>query len=395
MVLALALLVLGDVHGDALHDLAFRSTDDRVAHAHQLAIGVDEDGRGRVDDAWDERGLDQLEVELLGRVVAEDGAFVAEVQLEEVGDAEGLGVDALGGQGTHVMVVTSVLAEEASAGRACALAGNLELQNQLFRLSSAAQEEVLLVVSTCHAVLPPALVKLDLRLVGDLQAAGVSALGVVDVDHQVSHLSGQEEALGHDDGHLGGLAANESDLLGERNGNVELGIVHDWAHRRDVDSLAVTNFALAPLVVEEVGADGHELDLEEVSQLDAQLGPPLVEVDGLGQVGGHLESEWDGDLSGVADIVLEAVEHLVLLPHAALPDVGISLAFVAVVDLLAGVDELELELDAVGGDGRVGVNVDDARDRVLGVEGALVTLESDVHAHAVKRRFLGSHAVLF
>ena len=69
------------------------------------------------------------------------------------------------------------------------------------------------------------------------------------------------------------------------------------------------------------------------------------------------------------------------------------MAFVAVVDLLAGVDKLELELDAIGGDGLVGVEVDCARDRVIAIEGALVTLENDVHVHAVKLRFLGSHAI--
>ena len=282
MVLALLCLVFGDIHGDTLDDLTFRCTDHWVVHAHDLAIDVEEERRGWVEDAWDERGLDQLEVELFGRIIAKDCAGVTEVQLQEVSDAEGLCIDALGRQSADVMVVTGVLAEEARTRRALSLGSNLELQDHLLLLTSAAQKEVFLRVANRFRVLSPALVQLDLRLVGDVQVASVSTLGVVDVDHQVGHLTSQEEALAHDDGHIGRLAADQANFLGERHRDIELRVVHDWADRRHMDALTVANLALAPLVVQEVGADRHQLGLEEVSQLDAELGPPLVEVDSLG-----------------------------------------------------------------------------------------------------------------
>lgn len=189
LVLALLRLVLGDVHGNALNDLALGSIDHWVIHAHGLAIDVDEKRRGWVEDTWHKRRLDQLEVEFLGRIVAKDGTLMAEVQLEEVRDAEGLSVDALRGQSADVVVVTSVLAEEARTRGALALACDLELQDHLLLLAGTTQKEVLLRVTDRFRVFPPALIELDLRLVGDLQAASVTALRVVDVDHQVSRLA--------------------------------------------------------------------------------------------------------------------------------------------------------------------------------------------------------------
>ena len=42
---------------------------------------VEEDGRGRLNDTWHERVLNELEVELLSGVVAEHSAIVRQVNL--------------------------------------------------------------------------------------------------------------------------------------------------------------------------------------------------------------------------------------------------------------------------------------------------------------------------
>ena len=61
--------------------------------------------------------------------------------------------------------------------------------------------------------------------------------------------------------------------------HVELRIVDYGAHGTDVDSLAVTHFALAPLVVKEISANRYELCLEEISQFATEFGPSLSEVE--------------------------------------------------------------------------------------------------------------------
>lgn len=75
----------------------------------------------------------------------------------------------------------------------------------------------------------------------------------------------------------------------EGHNDVELRVVHNWAHRRDVDALTVAHFALTPLIVDQISADGHKLRLKEVAQLAAELGPPLGEVERLWQV----DAVWD------------------------------------------------------------------------------------------------------
>ena len=61
--------------------------------------------------------------------------------------------------------------------------------------SSASQDESLLTMSALNAVLAPILVQLNLRFVGDDEAAGVRAHSIVYVDGEVSHLTCQVKVL--------------------------------------------------------------------------------------------------------------------------------------------------------------------------------------------------------
>ena len=238
-------------------------------------------------------------------------------------------------------------------------------------------------MSALDVVFSPVLIQFDLRLVRNDQATSVSAGLVVNVHGEVGHLTGQEEVLRHGHLHVRHLATDQADLLLEGNDDVELRVVDDRAHWANVNALAVAHFALAPLVVEELRADGHELGLEEVAQLAAELGPALREVEGLRQICRNLETERNGAVSSRADVVLEH-DHLIQLPDATLPNVRIPLSFVTVVDLFARVNQLKLELDAVGRDRLVRVNVDRTNYRMVGIEGARVTLEANRHGCSIK-----------
>lgn len=160
--LRLALFLLAEIHGFALDDFALWSRNDGVFHVKEVAVDVEEDGRRRLDNARHQRVLDQLEVELLGRVIAESGVCVGQVQLEEVCAAESVGIDALWSQRVHVVIVTGMLAEEARSGGVVALRGDLELNHHLLALSGTAQEEGFLAVGALDIVLAPVLVQLDL-----------------------------------------------------------------------------------------------------------------------------------------------------------------------------------------------------------------------------------------
>ena len=144
-----------------------------------------------------------------------------------------------------------------------------------------------------------------------------------------------------------------------------------------MDSLTVAHFALTPLVVEQILAHRHQLCLEEVAQLTPELSPSLIEVKRLRKVGWDLEGEGHLGLTYRAYVLLETVDHFKFLPGSSLPLVLVPLALVAVIHLTARVDQLKLELNAVGGNGLVGVNVDHASDWVVCVEGAHVSLEGN------------------
>ena len=88
------------------------------------------------------------------------------------------------------MVIASMLSEELCSRTAGSLARNLELQKNLLRLVWPSKVECFFSVGTRAAPLSPALIHLDLALVGNLQATSILALGVVNVNHQVGHLTG-------------------------------------------------------------------------------------------------------------------------------------------------------------------------------------------------------------
>ena len=121
-----------------------------------------ENGGRRLDDARHKRVLDQLELELLCRVIAEGRVGVREVQLEVVVAAEGVREDALWGQRMHIVVVTCMLTEEAGAGCIVALGADLELDDHLLLLTCSAQIESLLAMSTLDIILSPVLIKFHL-----------------------------------------------------------------------------------------------------------------------------------------------------------------------------------------------------------------------------------------
>ena len=95
-----------------------------------------------------------------------------------------------------------------------------------------------------------------------------------------------------------------------------------------------------------------------------------------------MEGEGDGRLASGADIVPE-VDHLIEFPDPSLPNVRVPLALVPVVDLLARVNQLQLELDTVGWDRLVCINVDRADDGVVRIEGARVAFKDDGHGGAI------------
>ena len=160
--LASTFLLLAEVHRLALYDLSFGCSIHWVLHAKKVAVDIQEDRRGWLDDTWHQRVLDQLEVELLFRVVAEGRVSVRQLDLKEVRAAERVRVDALRSQRVHVMVVTSMLAKEADAGGVVALGCNLELDDHLLLLEGSAKMEGLLAVRALDIVLAPALVQFHL-----------------------------------------------------------------------------------------------------------------------------------------------------------------------------------------------------------------------------------------
>ena len=129
--LGAALLLFTEVHSLACNNLALWCTNDWGVHAEQVAVDVEEDGGRWLDDARHKRVLNQLELELLGRVITEGRAGVREVQLEVVIAAEGVRVDTLRGQRSHIVVVACMLTVETGAWCIVALGTNLELDDHL------------------------------------------------------------------------------------------------------------------------------------------------------------------------------------------------------------------------------------------------------------------------
>ena len=93
------------------------------------------------------------------------------------------------------MVVSGVISEEAWTLWTSALRGNLELENHLPLLIGARQDECFLAIRSCHIILAPILIHLAFRFVCDDEITGVTAHGIVDVNREVGHLTGQIKVL--------------------------------------------------------------------------------------------------------------------------------------------------------------------------------------------------------
>ena len=60
----LCLVSRTDIHGSALDALALWCTNDGGVHREELAVVIEEDGWGQLNDTRHQRWLDKLEVEL-------------------------------------------------------------------------------------------------------------------------------------------------------------------------------------------------------------------------------------------------------------------------------------------------------------------------------------------
>jgi len=106
LVIVLALLVsVANIHSCALDAFAFGSAYDGSIHAEDVTIVVFEDRGRHLQDSRHESRLDQLELELPRRFVAEDCAVVREIELEVVLTAEGLSEDGFGDERADIVVV--------------------------------------------------------------------------------------------------------------------------------------------------------------------------------------------------------------------------------------------------------------------------------------------------
>ena len=119
---------------------------------------VEEDGRWRLDDTWYERVLNELEVELLGRIVAEYSAIVRQVNLEIVCDTKSLSKHTLGHQRVNIVIVPGMVTKETWTQWVSAHRGDLKLENHSLLLSGAGPDECLLAMSSYHRNLAPLII---------------------------------------------------------------------------------------------------------------------------------------------------------------------------------------------------------------------------------------------
>ena len=121
-------------------------------------------------------------------------------------------------------------------------------------------------MSPIDSVLFPGLVNHDLGNVCDLQTASIAAFRVVNFHGQVGHFSCDVEVFREGDIQGGRfVTAKESYLFVDLDWHIELGVVHDRSYGGYVDALSITQFALTPPIVKQVGFHGDELCLEEVA----------------------------------------------------------------------------------------------------------------------------------
>ena len=112
-------------------------------------------------------------------------------------------------------------------------------------------------------------------------------------------------------------------------------------------SLTVSQLAFSIVSVEEIRLHGHNLGFEEVAEFNSELSPSLHKVERLRKISWDLEREGNIGLAHVANVIGEDSDHLCFLPDSTLPFVLISLAFVAMVNLLTHINQLKLQLNAV------------------------------------------------
>ena len=84
---------------------------------------------------------------------------------------------------------------------------------------------------------------------------------------------------------------DKANFLFKGDNYVELGIVHDGAHRADMYSLAVTQLALSIRGIKGISLHRHNLGLEEVAKLESELHHSLHKVERLGKISRDLERE--------------------------------------------------------------------------------------------------------
>ena len=139
--------------------------------------------------------LNQLEIELLFGVAAKRRIGVRQAKLKVVRTVESVRMDTFRCQSVHIMIIASMLAKEARSWRIMSLCTDLELKNQLFRLSRPAQSEIFLSVCSLDFKFSPVLVDFDPCLVRDNEAARVFASRIVDVHGKVGHFTSHEKVL--------------------------------------------------------------------------------------------------------------------------------------------------------------------------------------------------------
>ena len=121
--------------------------------------------------------------------------------------------------------------------------------------------------------------------------------------------------------------------------------MHKRAHRTDMYSLTITQLALTIMIGKEVSLHRHDLGLKEVAKLGSEMTMTLRKVERLRKIGWDLERERYAGLP--ENVIVDKCNHLCFLPDTTLPYMRISLAFVAVVDLLTHINQLELQLNAI------------------------------------------------
>ena len=203
---------------------------------------------------------------------------VTEVQLEVVSDAEVLSVSWFWHQRVQIVIVACMLAEKVRTKRLTTHRSNLELQDELLLLTSIGQEERFSSMSALDLVLGQVVVDLDPWALADLERALITALSIVNVNHQVGCLACEEEVLWESHLHAGALVAWETNQLIKVDLLVKLRVVHDWAQRTDMHSLPVSDETLAILIHKHICVNGHELCLKQIAQFYSQRHEPLDKV---------------------------------------------------------------------------------------------------------------------